>query len=132
MKSIFIVTSGDYSSYRINGVYSTKEKAEQSFPSKHRRDYGVEEWVLDAKVDLAAKGYREWFIEFDKDGNVTQAADSAPDESSAPSRVNVNGWSGGICVYQILAGSRAAAIKIASEKRAQLLAELARPKGRKR
>jgi hypothetical protein len=44
-KSVFVVTSGDYEEYTINGVFSTKEKAEEyvdTFPQG-----SVQEWELD-------------------------------------------------------------------------------------
>lgn len=50
MSNIFIVTSGEYSDYRISAVFSTKELAKE-YIQHHGSDYRVEEYPLDDRVD---------------------------------------------------------------------------------
>lgn len=48
MTTVFVVTSGSYSDYRINGLYSTREKAEEAIARSSRSsDYDIEEYTLD-------------------------------------------------------------------------------------
>lgn len=48
--TIYAVTSGEYSDYRIEGVFSTKEKAE-AFALLVCEANDIEEYVLDSRVD---------------------------------------------------------------------------------
>jgi len=48
MRKVYIVTSGDYSDYRINAVFSTLELAEEYEKlASHRNSNGVNEWEMD-------------------------------------------------------------------------------------
>ena len=46
METIYIVTSGEYSDYGINGVFTTEEKA-QSYNDKYNRLYIYDIWAKD-------------------------------------------------------------------------------------
>lgn len=50
MAKIFIVTSGEYSDYHIDAVFSTREKAEE-YADICGPDYEIEEYEVDAPVD---------------------------------------------------------------------------------
>lgn len=63
-KKIYIVTSGEYSDYSIDAVFSTKEKAEE-YIQQHGTDYAIEEYDLDEEVEKKTK---LWKITFDKNG----------------------------------------------------------------
>lgn len=54
MAKIYIVTSGDYSDYTINAVFSTKEKAEE-YVQQHGTDYRVEDYDIDEEINKEAK-----------------------------------------------------------------------------
>ena len=56
-KKIYIVTSGDYSEYNINAVFTTKEKANE-YIQQHGTEYRVEEYNLDEEVDKEVKLWR--------------------------------------------------------------------------
>lgn len=48
MTTVFAVTSGSYSEYRIDGLYSTREKAEEAIAlSKRSGHFDIEEYALD-------------------------------------------------------------------------------------
>lgn len=118
MKTIYIVTSGCYSDYSIDAVFSTKEKAEAYIVSLNepKDKYGpsqIEEYELDEDGDYLVSGGKYWDVEMDKEGNVV---DVKLGRHSAK-----DGWWN--CYSQIFyVGSIAArdaehAVKIANEKR---------------
>ena len=49
MAKIYIVTSGDYSDYGIEAVFSTKEKAEE-YVQQHGTNYRIEDYDIDEEV----------------------------------------------------------------------------------
>lgn len=69
---IFIVTSGEYSDYGINAVFSSKEKAEAYFMGlpESSRGYSVEEWDVDTESPLIS-GTR-WIVELRIDGSIAK------------------------------------------------------------
>ena len=54
MAKIYIVTSGDYSDYRIDAVFSTKEKAEE-YVQQHGTNYRIEDYDIDEEVKKEIK-----------------------------------------------------------------------------
>lgn len=65
MTTVYVVTEGDYSSYRIIGVYDTEELA-----NLRARLHGtnVEEYELNSYADWLQKGWRAWFVSFSLGG----------------------------------------------------------------
>lgn len=59
-KKIYIVTSGEYSDYRIDAVFTTKEKAVE-YVEQNGTNYDIEEYNLDEEVE---KKTQLWSIEF--------------------------------------------------------------------
>ena len=59
-KKIYIVTSGEYSDYGIDAVFTTKEKA-VDYVEQNGTDYNIEEYNLDEDVE---KKTQLWCIEF--------------------------------------------------------------------
>lgn len=57
MEKIYIVTSGEYSDYGINAVFSTKEKA-QEFRQQHGTDFSIEVYDIDEEVKKETKVWR--------------------------------------------------------------------------
>ena len=66
-KKIYIVTSGCYSDYTIERVFSTKEKANE-FIQQHGTDYRIEEYVVDE--EKVKKEEKIWDVEIDIDDNL--------------------------------------------------------------
>ena len=54
MAKIYIVTSGDYSDYTIEAVFSTKEKAEE-YVQQHGTNYRIEDYDIDEEVKKETK-----------------------------------------------------------------------------
>jgi DNA polymerase IIIc chi subunit len=64
-KKIYVITSGEYSNYQVDAVYSTKELAED-FIQHNGDDYCIEEYDLDKPIIREKK---LWKIEIDSDRN---------------------------------------------------------------
>lgn len=132
-KKIYVVTSGSYSDYHIVAVYDNKELAE-----KHKdllRDGNdVEEYVLNEDADLAQRGLKEFNVRMLRDGEVEMA--SQWDIGRGEEECNLEDdeqyyWKNGEKIvtasYKVLrvkcfAKDKQHAIKIANEKRIQLIA----------
>lgn len=68
---IYIITSGEYSEYHIDAVFSTKELAED-YIQQHGTDYIIGEYNIDEEIDRSTK---LWRVEFDiKDGEIKDAS----------------------------------------------------------
>lgn len=59
-KKIYIVTSGNYSDYRIDAVFSKKENAEE-YVQNNGSDYRIEDYELDKPI---VNGNKLWLISF--------------------------------------------------------------------
>ena len=69
-KKIYIVTSGNYSDYRIDAVFTTKEKAEE-YVQNNGSDYRIEVYNLDEPI---VKENKLWLIQFNlEDGRIEDA-----------------------------------------------------------
>ena len=68
-KTAFIVTAGEYSDYRIEGVFSSKPKAE-AYVAEFRKerhydhDISIEEWGIDAEAGKVVRTVWNSLIEF--------------------------------------------------------------------
>jgi len=116
MATVYLVSDGSYSDYRVAGVYSTKEKADYAkrlFATVNE----IEEYELDGLPEHPP-GMLYFSVVMDEAGNVTQSYTSAPNYYK-------HKWapfgSGKFILYQ-WAKDSAHAIKIANEKRIQLIA----------
>lgn len=65
-KKIYIVTSGEYSDYRIERVFSTKGKANE-FIQQQGSDFRIEEFVIDE--EKVKKEEKIWDVEINIDNN---------------------------------------------------------------
>ena len=59
MNKVYIVTSGEYSDYQIDAVFSTEEKARE-YIQQHGSDYRIEVFDIDEEVK---KGKKIWRVE---------------------------------------------------------------------
>ena len=126
MAKIYIVTSGTYSDYGIDGVFDTKEVAEkhiEAFGKGRWDEMNIEEWQLNPNEASLKKGLKAYRVRIDKQGNAkeTEWADSSfgfkgelPDISFTYDNKLMNCY--------CFARDRVHAVKIANEKRTQVLA----------
>lgn len=125
----YIVTRGEYSDYHIVGVFSARDAA-QSFIERITDRYDnpqIEEYILDAILPPA--GMDLWDIVMKRDGASVSAVingDCFSWERGAIELVRLNRFDGEPhleILVQCFARDKEHAIKIANEKRAQIIAE---------
>lgn len=126
MKSVFVVTSGSYSDYRIEAVFSSRLLAD-GFASCFA-DCQVTEWELDAEqYKIRPDGKILFSVNMGRDGD-GQARKCSTDETESPLEYIESGMIGSTHYAAEIFGTLYArdeqhAIKIANEKRGQLIAE---------
>ena len=121
MKKAYVVTSGDYSDYSIERVFSTREMAED-FCDRHDDSYRVEEYDVDE--DLPPRETQVFKVSIslnDGEANVEGTADARLVglfmADCYRRRLAVDH-----IIYWIASNSKKRAIKVASEMHAQVLA----------
>ena len=125
LKTIYVVTAGDYSDYHIEGVYSTKEKARLAvklFGLDDFNDENIEEWKLDETLPHP-KGMWFYVVEMNEEGDVneTKIENAKYAENFIKDRWRPYGDDVHIDFY-MWAKDEKHAIKIANEMRIQLIA----------
>ena len=119
-KTIYAVTTGEYSDYRLLGVFSTKAKAE-NFKALTKSDY-IEEYELNGMMDHP-KGMLWWEVSMDAEGNSREVthenaiySDSYKDSDWRP-----DGDGSNVSFY-LWARNEKHAVKVANERRLALIA----------
>lgn len=115
-QKIYIVTSGCYSDYVINAVFSTKEKA-VDYVEQHGTRYDIEEYNLDEEVE---KKTQLWCIGFRvEDGELCTASPTSYNGNEVVdtcSIIETFYWKESRIRFYIDAGSMDRAVKIARER----------------
>ena len=72
MKKVYAVSSGSYSDYRVDAIFSTKELAEEFMRCIPDNDYNnIEEYEIDPPApDLIKRGYAIWSVYMLRNGDV--------------------------------------------------------------
>lgn len=74
MKSVWVIEEGEYSDYRVVGIFTSKANAELVYAKMSNGDSPqVNEWVLDPGVDEIQKGWSQWRVLMQSDGTVESA-----------------------------------------------------------
>ena len=126
MKIVYVVTSGSYSGYGIDSIFDSKELAQAYIDSFKKERYnefnGIEEWELNPYESDLKAGRNAYFLRMDKDGNIKDLSHSDSTYGhrggSSISFVHTKDWMNVYC----FANNTIHAIKIANEKRIQILA----------
>ena len=126
MKTIYVVTSGSYSDYGIDAIFDTKELA-QAFIDSFRHDgfsdfNDIEKWELNPN-EAELKAHRKAFrLTMNKEGNIQSVENSNSSyghkEGLTISFTANSEWLNVYCY----ADDERHAVKIANEKRTQILA----------
>jgi hypothetical protein len=125
-QAIYIVTSGDYSEYRICGAFTEEALAEKfidSFSGDNYSEFRIENYALNPYQYELKNDYKPFFVRMMKEGNCIEikirgSSYDFEDEGAAIGfDVNENMY------ISIFAKDEKHAIKIANEKRVQLIAE---------
>jgi len=132
-KIVYLVSSGEYSDYSINGAFSSREKAQafieheqkRQASARYRDSYDIEEYVLDAYLDQLERGLACYYVSFPDimSGNARVSPTSPTDDddegdASQPYRDKPESfW------VDVWAKDKQGALKIANERRAKFLAQ---------
>ena len=124
MTTIYVVTQGEYSDYRIVAVYDTKDAAEyhmEHLTGEYYDDVNVEEYELNPRGAFLKGGLRPFRITMTREGN-TSHIEKCGVEYASNGHVNLDphGSNGRFCV---LARNEQHAVKIANERRTRLIAD---------
>ena len=114
-KKIYIVTSGEYSDYHIEAVFTTKEKAVE-YVEQHGTDYNIEEYDLDEEVE---KKTQLWSIVFCiENGKLLEGNTRSFKEDEVRDTCFVElSWNGKLYItFYVDADSMDRAVKIARER----------------
>lgn len=125
MKNIFVVTRGDYSDYRICAVFTEKELAEKYVNSFKEDDWSkprIEIYSLNPYEHQLKNNYKPFFLRMQKDGTCTEIYVKDSSYGFESEELNI-----GFDIHKnmhisIFAKDEKHAIKIANEKRVQLIA----------
>jgi hypothetical protein len=124
MAKVYIVTSGDYSGYGIDAVFSTREVARQ-YITLMGGEY-VEEWDLDAHLDKYSRGLLPWRVIMERDGKSRSSSRESVDLANQNDTrlTHYLGVPEGVytMITYMWAKDEEHAVKIANERRAQLIA----------
>lgn len=135
---VYVVTTGNYSDYGIEGIFSTEEKANEFMEAlEDERDWNaIAEWDMDDAAGTKIKdGHSPWRVLILRDGTVEEAkigneldrygireSSEVWKRSKLPLWTRENPDIQDCLNVKCLAKSAEHAIKIASEKRAQFIA----------
>lgn len=132
MTTIYVVTSGSYSDYGIEAMFSTKENADLYIGDRERDGWdgvNVEEYELDAGMDVVRRGIKDYTVDMNRAGEVIdEVRESWPssevvdvgyyrDEQWHWRPALIDTWK-----FVIRCESKEQAIKVANERRTRLLA----------
>jgi len=121
---VYIVTSGSYSDYQIDGVFSTEERAEAFITATGLYDGRAVRWDVDLDAEKIDRGLVHYKVDMDIEGNVRHMKKSTP---VCPERAfgRIRGYdhkgSQWLEAY-IWARNEEHAVKIANERRTRILA----------
>lgn len=128
-QTIWLVTEGEYSGYRVLAGFSTKELAEACVAKGLGED--IAECEVDPEVPNPPSGMRVWHVQLDSDGNLpvyggrtSHPYVGANYIGTKLKKTEYHGRSGGgAYVFTCWARDAEHAIKIANELRAQVISK---------
>jgi hypothetical protein len=125
MTKVYMVTDGEYSDYSVIGVYSTREKAEYA-QTLYAAENGIDELELD-HIPPHPPGELRWGVRILDNGDVVSVFQTTPDEDKClqVESTRQKYWGGEVKPgrsFLLWARDQAHAIKIACEKRREMLA----------
>jgi len=132
MSTIYIVTSGSYSDYRIHSVFDTRDRAEKFIEYMEKNvsgyygdDCNIEEWEINKYLSNIERGLKHYQIYYSEIEN----GDASIVENCEPTEEYEHCWKTNLIGRTIVsyrvhvwAKDKESALKIANEKRVQYLA----------
>jgi hypothetical protein len=116
MPTCWIIEQGEYSDYRVVGIFTTRENAEQALaymkdPKNHYEEPTISERVLDPAIAELNQGLSQFCVRMLNNGELTVYTKKELDLKDIT-------WNRGACYYT-WAKDEQHAIKIAAERHAQ-------------
>lgn len=125
LQAVFLVTRGDYSDYRVCAVFTDKKLAQKYIDSfeKAYDEFRIENYKLNPFSKELKADYKPYFLRMKKDGTCTEiyVKDSSYGFESEDLDVGFDIHKD--MYLSVFAKDEKHAIKIANEKRVQLIAE---------
>jgi len=130
MKIVYVVTQGNYSAYRICGVYSTKAQAEVAQhvwelrnPSYSDEPTRIEQYEMNSTPEIRQPGMEAWSVRIQRDGSVILAgASDWLDDGELTEEYEPNSLNQYTATFSMWARNREHAVKVANERRIQMIA----------
>ena len=120
----YVVTAGEYSDYRIEGVFSSREKAEEYINNSTNMTLnGIDEWILDEKKPDKREKIFSVISDFDKIDFHVYGREYYPIEYKDLMQYYIKWDKSHNIRFYIYTDTRERAIKIASERLRQVKAE---------
>jgi hypothetical protein len=111
-KSVWVIEDGDYSDYRVLGVFTSKENADTV---QKVSGGNVSEWPVNPSLDEINTGRKVYDVKIDRYGNTSSVSISR--EWVAASERYFEGW------LKVWAKDEKHAVKVANELRLLLIAQ---------
>ena len=129
MKTIWVIEQGEYSDYRVVGLFSSKRNADlvaqhiNSNTTNERMLATVSEWLLDPAVSELNAGLSRFEVSMCLDGTVQQCDNYDIKFGSFGVDSHVEVWGSGTYVHAVVwAKDSTHAMKIVNEQRLQMIA----------
>lgn len=126
LQAVFLVTRGDYSDYRVCAVFTEKALAEKyidSFKGNSYEEFRIENYTLNPYQYELKNDYKPFFLRMTKEGNCTEINVKDSSYGFEDEDIDVGFDIHKNMYISIFAKDETHAIKIANEKRVQLIAE---------
>lgn len=114
-RTVFVVWTGQYSDKDVQGIYSTREGAEQAAVLFQRDDARVVEVEADEHLTAVQRGLMRWTVYMQADGDVDFSYHSGRFGTGEAPTVGDDGGDG--CVIECDARDEDHAVKIAADMR---------------
>ena len=129
---VWIIEQGEYSDYRVVGIFSTEENAKKYMDKIKKNVHGyddpsIDERELDPSIEDINAGRSQYYIRFDQEGNITNIELSDDIQECREAHYGGNDRFPATHLYILWAEDEAHAIKIASDRFYQYLATKAHP-----
>lgn len=124
MKTVFMVTVGEYSDYGVVAIYSTREKAEEFMREFPNDQYNpIDEVPIDIDyAGMIAAGKTIWITHMDRVGNTLRVQDTGSVFGQCSFSIHRYKTNLPCLINWCIAASEEQAIKATNEKRTQLIA----------
>jgi hypothetical protein len=129
-QKIWVIEQGDYSDYRVVGVYSTRENAELALTMTGG---DISEWKMDPGIEEARAGFSRWAVAMRRNGDtvevssvggIEESSDVEPCQPYEPGRFAKAYVPGERRIRPVVwARDAQHAVKIVNEYRTRLIAE---------